>query len=721
MAKTTKLVGYGISFDMKLVGGVKTADDFRRAAKSVQKSVNKATDATKQHKLQMEALNQAFRKGAMNRKQYEQALNSLNFKEMRRQQRIEKERRAVQGLDQQEAILSRNRQRRARMAGMAASATSGLGFGGSFAGAARFLGGVGLGKGAALMGGGFLGALGIQKSLAEFSKLESNVVALQVLFGEGLGNRLQNEFRELAKTTILTNSQLVENAKIWASYGLTTEGMTERLKRLGSVAAVGGGSVAEKFKLLTRAFAQVNAMGKLMGQEKLQLVNAGFSLKAVADAAGVSMDDFSKAMEDGRIKAEHLNQALINVTSKGGQFEGMLEELADTLSGKMTILRSESERLMQILGAGLKKPAGLFLDKLIEAAKASKEFVTSIDKLNTFSAGTTSKDHTPSGVGELPDTTSGVRRTLNLLNSFVPRIFPESYLEMAKNRSQPLSGNKAHRTYKTGTPIIGPNLGPFGNFSFGLERYMEGIDNSAFNMPKGAYADPFMQSLSFHREAGRIASQEIQAESMSLALARAFEKALADNVSDEVLSGLFSQAKDQMQDEAVRKGFVKKYGIFASENLPQDDFNEMQDMALDFEKDKRDREMLLQNKIEFETALYEAEMQRVNDVRDAEITRINNHEKIVREALEKERKIAAGPEQKDAMFTGGSVEEFMFLRRQTQINETAKAVKEAENRASEQRKQIEADRKAADEKRDSAITELKNAIFELTTKISNLD
>lgn len=700
MAKTTKLVGYGISFDMKLVGGVKTADDFRRAAKSVQKSVNKATDATKQHKLQMEALNQAFRKGAMNRKQYEQALNSLKFKEMRRQQRIEKERRAVQGLDQQEAILSRNRQKRARMAGMAASATSGLGFGGSAAGAARFLGGVGLGKGAALMGAGFLGTLGIQKSLAEFSKLESNVVALQVLFGEGLGNRLQDEFRELAKTTILTNAQLVENAKIWASYGLTTEGMTERLKRLGSVAAVGGGSVTEKFKLLTKAFAQVNAMGKLMGDEKLQLINAGFSLKAIAEAAGVSMNDFAKAMEEGRIKAEHLNEALISVTSKGGQFEGMLEELADTLSGKMTILRSESERLMQILGAGLKKPAGLFLDKLIDAAKASKEFVTDLDKLNTFGSGVTAKGQTPSGVGELPDTTSGVRKTLNLLNSFIPRLFPESYLEMAQNRSQPLLTNKVPRTYRTGTPLIGPQLGPFSNFSFGLERGIEDIDTSAFRMSKGAYADPFMQSLSFQRESARTRSQQLQAESMSLALARAFEKALADNVSDEVLSGLFSQAKDQMQDEGVRKQFVKQYGIFGSENLPQDGFNLMQDMGLDFEKDKRDKEMLIQNKMEFEAALYEADLQRIDDVRDAEFERINNQEKSIREALEKEKKIAAGPSQKDAMFTGGSVEEFMFLRRQTQINETAKAVKEAEDRAAEQRRQIEADRKAAEDAHD---------------------
>ena len=49
------------------------------------------------------------------------------------------------------------------------------------------------------------------------------------------------------------------------------------------------------------------------------------------------------------------------------------------------------------------------------------------------------------------------------------------------------------------------------------------------------------------------------------------------------------------------------------------------------------------------------------------------------------------------MFTGGSVEEFMFLRRQTQENETARAVKEAEEKAARQREQIEIERKAAQE------------------------
>jgi hypothetical protein len=103
MAKTTKLVGYGISFDMELVGGVKTADDFRKAAKSVQKSLNASENAVRQYELKQEQLNQALQKGAITKKQYDQAMTTLAFREQRRVERLEKERRAVLGLDRQES------------------------------------------------------------------------------------------------------------------------------------------------------------------------------------------------------------------------------------------------------------------------------------------------------------------------------------------------------------------------------------------------------------------------------------------------------------------------------------------------------------------------------------------------------------------------------------------------------------------------------------------
>ena len=71
-----------------------------------------------------------------------------------------------------------------------------------------------------------------------------------------------------------------------------------------------------------------------MGQEMLQLVNAGFPVAEIAKAAGVSMEDFRDAMEKGEIKASHLTEAMVNLTAAGGMMEGRLARQADTINGK---------------------------------------------------------------------------------------------------------------------------------------------------------------------------------------------------------------------------------------------------------------------------------------------------------------------------------------------------------------------------------------------------
>ena len=144
-------------------------------------------------------------------------------------------------------------------------------------------------------------------------------------------------------------------------------------------------------------------------------------------------------------------------------------------------------------------------------------------------------------------------------------------------------------------------------------------------------------------------------------------------------------------------------------------------MAIDFEQAEQKRKDILFNSLDFERDLTESRIITAEKAHDREMELLKLKEQEVAERLNIDRKIAAGPAQRDAMFTGGSVEEFMFLRRQTQENETARAVKEAEDRAAEQRRQIEADRKTADQNRDNAIAELKTAIDDLTIKISNLD
>ena len=686
MAKTTKLVGYGISFDMKLVGGTKTADDFTRVAKSVQKGLNSASNATKSFEIAQEQLNQALRNGAISQKEYEDQLTRLRFRELKRQEQLEKQRRAVLGLDKQESILAKNRQNRARMAGMAAAGVSGLGLGGRAAGAARFLGGVaGLGGPAAALGLGFGALAMVKESISAFADLETKVASLKSLFGEPLGEKLTVQFRNLAKTTILTKNQLIENAKTWASYGLTTDGLTDRLRRLGTVA--GGNS--EKFRALTIAFAQVNAQGKLMGQEKNQLINAGFSLQAVADAAGISMENFADAMKNGEIRAEHLNEALIKVTSEGGLFAGYLEKQAETLQGKMTILSSTWEEFLQTLGRAEKGPAAAFLDKLIYAAEILKDAAewwggedSPMSSLGgARQAGKGRPEATLLGeaggaafVDQEPIARRGRERRKEIMRArgVSSREAERIYQEELRIQREQAADNKRLHDYEMETARIEREMLQTQEKAFET-RLQKQIERISF----GQYSMTEFQSI-FEQTVGREDEKSLQ-DQMLINWNKWLDK-LADP---------FAPYRDQ-------KTFVGP--------LPQT-FGQMEQsnkLIQDQIDDLEDKKAMAQERHDFEMAL------------------LKMQEADLNQRLAQEKKIAAGPAERDAMFTGGSVEEFMFLRRQTQANEAAKATKEAEDRAQEQRERLARQKDDIERARDETFSDIAEAIKELSGKINAL-
>jgi tape measure domain-containing protein len=670
MVRTTTLVGYGISFDMKLVGGTKTADDFVRVGKSVEKGLNRASRSVKDFEIAQDQLRQALRQGAISQKEYEQQLTTLRYKEQRRVEQLEKQRRAVLGLDKQERDLSRNRQKRARMAGMAASGVSGLGLGGRAAGAARFLGGAGTGS-MALMGLGFGGISLIKESISAFADLEAKVAGLKTLFGEELGETLTDQFRELAKTTILTNNQLIENAKTWASYGLTTDGLTDRLKRLGTVA--GGNS--EKFRSLTIAFAQVNAQGKLMGQEKNQLINAGFSLQAVADAAGISMENFADAMKNGQITAEHLNQALVDVTSEGGLFAGYLEKQAETISGKMTVLSSAWEEFLQNLGKSEKGPAGKFLDKMIYAVEKGTEFAELVST-GEISFGLGSGTEVSSRFGGAGGVETGfdfgdISTSVNLLGG--------------------LTGSSLEPILR-----IVAETGLFGeDVSSAAELYFKTLKGYADKgvMGKSGYAS---ESAAYEADLAK-KQEEVAIKNKKIAERNALEAAIIDpeTTAESFQKLIDSITSKGLLDEAMKGSITGlKYKDVGEALFGGDDsVNPMETMGEQWGEDRRKAQEKELNRLERERQALEDQQKMAKERHDFEMALLKMQESDLNERLAQEKNIAAGPAQKDAMFTGGSVEEFMFLRRQTQENETAVAVKEAEDRAAEQRRQIEADRK----------------------------
>ena len=110
----------------------------------------------------------------------------------------------------------------------------------------------------------------------------------------------------------------------------------------------------EKMQSLTLAFGQVRANGRLMGQEVLQMVNAGFNpLQEISRTTGRSMIELKKAMEDGAISASMVEDALKSATSEGGRFYEMNERLKNSAAGQWSKMKSDVELLATEIGTNL--------------------------------------------------------------------------------------------------------------------------------------------------------------------------------------------------------------------------------------------------------------------------------------------------------------------------------------------------------------------------------
>ena len=163
-----------------------------------------------------------------------------------------------------------------------------------------------------------------QYALQTSAAFEQLAVSFRVMTGSAqLGQELTDAIIELGAKTPMTVQQLSKAAQLLLSFGESAENIIPDLKLLGDIT---GGEV-NRFNQLALAFAQVGANAKLMGQDQLQMVNAGFNpLQAIAEKTGRSMNELRAEMAEGRISFQMVRQAMEDATKAGGRFYGLSEE-----------------------------------------------------------------------------------------------------------------------------------------------------------------------------------------------------------------------------------------------------------------------------------------------------------------------------------------------------------------------------------------------------------
>ncbi|MEG0788771.1 MAG: tape measure protein [Alistipes sp.] len=169
-------------------------------------------------------------------------------------------------------------------------------------------------------------------------------ISFEVLLGgKEAGQKMTDEIRKFGAATPYLTANLNDNAKMMLGFGVAAERVMPNIKMLGDIAM----GDQEKMSSLTLAFSQMTAAGRLMGQDLLQMINAGFNpLNEMSRTTGKSMAVLRKEMENGKISSEMVRNAFVSATSAGGKFYGMTDKLGQSKSGKWSTILDNGIQLL---------------------------------------------------------------------------------------------------------------------------------------------------------------------------------------------------------------------------------------------------------------------------------------------------------------------------------------------------------------------------------------
>ena len=172
--------------------------------------------------------------------------------------------------------------------------------------------------------------------------------AIQTLLGnKEKADELMAKVRQYAAISPLEFSDVTKATQMMLGFNIEAEKVPRYLQAIGDVSM----GDAQRFNLLTLAFSQMSASGKLMGQDLNQMINSGFNpLQVISEKTGKSIAKLKDEMSKGAISAEMVQQAFIDATSAGGRFFQMSENASKTINGQMSMLQDSMDAAFNEIG-----------------------------------------------------------------------------------------------------------------------------------------------------------------------------------------------------------------------------------------------------------------------------------------------------------------------------------------------------------------------------------
>ncbi len=180
----------------------------------------------------------------------------------------------------------------------------------------------------------------IKKVLSEgmgFNKFtEETTMAFTVMMKSADEAKMRmEELYDFAVKSPLTFKETAEAARQLMAYGFQANELVDSMKMLGTVGKAVGASMQD----MAYTYGTLRAQNHAYSRDLMQFSMRGIPIyEELAKVLDVNISKIQKLTEDGKVGFKEVEQAFINMTSKGGRFGGMLEAYMKTFAGKMSML-----------------------------------------------------------------------------------------------------------------------------------------------------------------------------------------------------------------------------------------------------------------------------------------------------------------------------------------------------------------------------------------------
>lgn len=190
-------------------------------------------------------------------------------------------------------------------------------------------------------------------SVSRAAEAETSEISFEVMLGSAeKAKKMLTEIKEFAAKTPFEMPGLRSAAQLLLNFGAAPEKIMPALRMLGDVAA----GDSNKLSGLALAYSQSQAVGRLTGENAMQMTGHGFNpIKEISRTSGKSMAVLQKELEQGRISLKMLEGAFASASAKGGNFYQMMEKQSGTLSGLFSTLKDDMGNTLTDLGVILIK------------------------------------------------------------------------------------------------------------------------------------------------------------------------------------------------------------------------------------------------------------------------------------------------------------------------------------------------------------------------------